>query len=103
MNTCKTCAHWIDPDLSSNDDYHVTSICKPWDADTNARMVTGIEVRMCRHPAQTFSERPVEKNGFGVVDGSEYYARLITAEDFGCVRHESLLKAFADAFSVIER
>ena len=50
-------------------------------------MALPFEVRVCKHPAQTFSERPVEANGFGVIDGSEYYARLITAEDFGCNRY----------------
>ena len=87
MNTCKTCAHWIDPSDSTGDDYHVAALCHPWDIDTAAPMKLPFQVRMCKHPAQTFAERPVEVNGFGVVDGSEYYARLVTAEDFGCVRH----------------
>lgn len=64
-------------------------ICHPTDPDTYEPMVMPFAVKLCRHPKQTFAERPVEADGFGVVDGSEYYARLITAEDFGCVRHEA--------------
>ena len=86
MNTCKTCQYWTNPEANEWD-YHAKPVCNPLDADTGKPMDTGIEVRICAHPAQTFSERPVEKNGFGVIDGSNYYARLITAEGFGCVRH----------------
>ena len=87
MNTCKTCAHWIDPNDCPDDEYRAESLCHPWDVDVDEPMKLTIEVRMCKHPAQTFSERPVEVDGFGVVDGSNFYARLVTAENFGCVRH----------------
>ena len=32
---------------------------------------------------------PIEKNGATIIDGSQYHAELITAENFGCVNHES--------------
>lgn len=63
-------------------------MCNPTDEDTFQPKVIGYEVRMCRQPTQTFCETPVERNGFGLTDGSTYYAALATAEDFGCVRHE---------------
>ena len=52
-------------------------------------MDRGFEVRLCKMPTQTFCEAPVERNGFGLCDGSQYMAALATAEDFGCVRHEA--------------
>ena len=85
--TCKTCKHWADP--GRKDTWNAELICKPKDPDTYESMIFPFEVRLCKHPAQTFAERPVESNGFGLVDGSEYYACLATAEDFGCVRYEA--------------
>ena len=85
MNTCKTCTHWQKP----GKDYHAHSLCEPLDPENNFQpMQRGFECRVCKMPTQTFAEAPVERNGFGMVDGSEYYAVLVTAEDFGCVRHE---------------
>ena len=51
-------------------------------------MPTTFEVKQCKHPGLLFCERPLESNGFAVVDGSQYFAALATAEDFGCVRYE---------------
>lgn len=44
-------------------------------------------VRFCKHPKLEFCQRP-ERNALAVIDGSEYYAALLTGEDFGCVLHE---------------
>lgn len=85
MNTCSTCQHWRIPVRHE----HATPICSPEDIDTGVAMVMPFEVRKCCHPALTKVERPVEENGFGVVDGSGYYAALCTASGFGCVRHEA--------------
>jgi len=52
-------------------------------------MAMPFEVRECRHPSLVYFERPVERDGFGVSDGSNYWAGLFTAEDFGCIRHAS--------------
>ena len=89
QNLCKTCAHWAVPlkGAQGGDDYIAAVVITPYDIDSGQDMAMPFEVRICAHPAQTRYERPVETNGFGVIDGSEYYARLITAEDFGCVRH----------------
>lgn len=84
---CKTCVHWHQP--GADDHHREVHICDPIDPDTYELMDRGFEVRICRHPAQTFCETPVERNGFGLTDGSEYMAALATAEDFGCVRHEA--------------
>lgn len=82
---CKTCKHWTTNDAGP---YIATEIFTPTDPDTYEPMQMPFEVRECRHPSQTFCERPVEPNGFGVADGSGYMAMLVTAEDFGCVRYE---------------
>ncbi len=86
--TCKTCAHWTKPNTETN--YMVDSICTPLDPDTFRRMERGFEVRMCTMPTQTFCETPIERDSFGLTDGSEYMACLVTAEAFGCVRHTRL-------------
>ncbi len=86
MNHCKTCVHWRAPDPR---DHTERNMCTPRDPDTYEPMVRGFEVRVCKHPAQTFSEAPIERNGFGLADASMYFAVLVTAEEFGCVRHES--------------
>ncbi len=82
MKLCKNCMHWLD----NEDDCVVNT--KPIDPDTYEPMVMPFEVRYCRHPKMTFCELPVEIDGFGVADGSEYRACLITSENFGCVRYE---------------
>ena len=83
MKRCKTCKHWSQPD-----GWRERSLCDPIDPDTYKPAVTRFDVRVCRHPEQTFCERPLSKDGFGIADGSTYMATLATAEDFGCVRHE---------------
>lgn len=85
--TCKTCAHWR---LGENtESYLGMDMCRPRDPGTYEPMVRGFDVRICKQPTQTFAETPVERNGFGLTDASQYYAVLVTAEDFGCVRHEA--------------
>lgn len=86
MNTCKTCKHW---QVDGDKNYQALHLCKPEDPYTGEPMQRGFEVRMCMQPTQTRFEPPVESNGFALTDGSDYYAALCTAEDFGCVRHEA--------------
>lgn len=78
---CKTCKHWRAPDTDER--WRVAQLTRPIDPDTMEPMGVPFEVRECAHPAKTFFER-----GFGLLDGSEYMAALVTAEYFGCVRHE---------------
>lgn len=81
MNTCKTCKWWI-----QDDGYN--EITKPLDPDTCEPMKIPWETRLCKCPKIRFYERPVESNEATICDGSQYYAELCTAEDFGCVLHE---------------
>ena len=88
MTTCKTCKHWT---AKAPKSFAAKEIFTPTDPDIYKPMQMPFEVRECKHPRMTFCERPVEPNGFGVADGSEYMAMLITAEDFGCVRYEEVV------------
>lgn len=86
MERCKTCRHWKPTDKSSNP--RADDLCRPIDPDTYQPMQRGFETRLCAHPLQTFFETPVASNTFALTDGSNYFACLATAEDFGCVLHE---------------
>ena len=86
MNTCKTCAHWKEPD--NNSSWREDGLLQKWNPETEqVEGPDGYEVRLCKHPDQTFFDFP-KRNGFGLVDGSEYMAAMGTGEDFGCVMHE---------------
>lgn len=86
MNNCKTCKYWIAPDK----DWNEKQLTEYIDPVTFDPIRPPFEVRVCKHPAQRFCERPMEKDGFAVADGSTYFACLATAEEFGCVRHGSI-------------
>ena len=90
--TCKTCVHWkADKEAYERGD----SLVLPYHPGTYERCRTeeevvkifGHAVRYCKNPKVVFFQRP-EHNAAAVVDGSEYMACLLTAEDFGCVLHE---------------
>ena len=82
--TCRTCVHW------QKEEGRGEYMTDPEDPDTYEPMEFEFEVRQCTHPKLLFCERPLERDGFAVADGSQYFAGLYTAEDFGCVQHESL-------------
>lgn len=86
---CKDCKHWgADQDRDTDYDKIIT----PTDPDTYEpmdRKLLAFQVRRCDNPALHRFERPTEINGYAVNDGSEYYAALYTAEEFGCVRFET--------------
>lgn len=87
---CKDCKHW-GHDVSDEDALY-DRISTPFDPDTYEPMdpkLLAFRVRKCGNPALHRFERPTEINGYAVNDGSEYYAALYTAEEFGCVRFES--------------
>jgi hypothetical protein len=88
VNTCKTCSHWI-ANPQTKQWWRVEEVCRPIDPDTYQPMQRDFAVRICMLPSQTFCEAVTERNGFGLADGSGYMALFATAEDFGCVRHES--------------
>ena len=82
MNTCKTCLHWVEPDDSEN--WNSYRIATPIDMDTYEPMTVSFEMRICKSPKICYFERPPEPDGVTLVDGSEYYARMLTGESFGC-------------------
>jgi hypothetical protein len=86
---CKTCKHWTAPDTHI-DKYSIVEICQPVDPDTFEPMVNAFEVRECRSPKIAYFERNPESTGITLVDASEYFARMLTGEDFGCVNHEAV-------------
>lgn len=85
MKLCKTCKWWREEEKTTifNDILH------PRAPDTYEVMEMPFIVKVCISPKLLFYERPVESTDTCVVDGSEYIAHLITAEDFGCVNHEA--------------
>ena len=88
LGRCRTCKHWKTP--TGEGCYHESDLCDFRDP-TTFEILPGApyEVRICKHPDQGFCERPIGKDGFSIADGSTYFACLATAEDFGCVRHET--------------
>lgn len=88
MSTCKSCKHWtIKSDVSRIVfPPHPVTFKHPAD-EAQVVQTYGYRVRYCLHPKILFYQRP-ERDGAAVVDGSQYHAALLTAEDFGCVLHE---------------
>ena len=89
---CKECKHWeIKEDVVWNyaeltrgrdiDDYDILT-------EEESKKMFGYNVRFCESPKLKFWERPAE-NEATVIDGSQYQARLLTAENYGCVNFES--------------
>ena len=85
METCKTCIHWTKP---ASDDYESKPICNPTDPDTFSAMVLDYGIRICKSPRLLWFASP-GRDEAALIDGSEYYAALITGEDFGCTNHEA--------------
>lgn len=80
MNTCQTCKRWT---ISADD--HIST---PIDPDTWEPMEMPFRVGRCASPFLIEFERPITPIGASVCDGSEYMARLYTAENFGCLNWE---------------
>lgn len=85
MNRCKTCKHWGAPHGAIR--FPPKPMTEPIDPDTHEPMQMPYAAKQCGLPSQGRFEYPSEKDGFALSDASEYYAVLVTAEDFGCVRH----------------
>lgn len=58
MSTCAICRHWTTSGREWDE------IAKPTDPDTYEPMEMPFEVKVCKHPALLFCERPLETNGF---------------------------------------
>ena len=80
--TCKTCKHWVDDPGSD--------LLHPYDLDAGDMMVLPFEVRVCRTKRLLFFERPIESDQAAVIDGSVYYAGLISGPDFYCANWETM-------------
>jgi len=85
MKTCESCKSWIVPD---ENDYRSRDIWRPTDPDTYEPMEMPWDVRRCASKKFVYFERPVERNGAALVDGSDYFAGLFTGPDFGCTFYE---------------
>lgn len=100
MNRCKTCKHWqLEEDRYNN-------VLHPWDEEKGDDLTPeevaqkfGHAVRYCTSPKIVFYEYPPHSDGAVVFDGSEYFAKLGTAQDFGCVLHEPISLAADDTDS----
>ena len=86
MNKCCTCKHWIEPD--ERGEYAAFRICHPYDQDEFDPMEIDFSVRICKSPKNTIFERSPFSDGVSLIDGSQYYAEMMTGEDYGCVNHE---------------
>lgn len=75
--TCATCVFW----QLDEDDRVYDHIFAPYDPMTYDPIPQEYEVRYCKRAKSL--ERP-ERNGSAVVDGSEYFAALVTGPDFSC-------------------
>lgn len=89
LGRCVTCKWWQEEEDRYN------TVVNPPDPITYDQLETedeirakwGHAVRHCKNPKILFYQRP-EINAAAVVDGSNYHAALLTAEQFGCVLHE---------------
>lgn len=89
MEQCKTCKHWKINDGRSNNLIfpHLPPDYNRVKDEAEETKVYGYRLRHCTHPKILFYQRPAI-DGAAVMDGSEYHAELLTAEEFGCVLHE---------------
>ena len=79
---CKNCRFWA----VNKEDYNPhNDIIEPLDPDTYKPMKMPFEVKVCMSDNITWFERNPNSNGVSLVDGSDYYARMLTGENFGCV------------------
>jgi hypothetical protein len=66
--------------------------CKHWDKDEDKFNRNPFTVGQCKITVNDFEDMfeygPKDVKGAVAVDGSGYFAALLTAEEFGCLRHE---------------
>ncbi len=79
---CKNCKHWK-PDKEH--DYRYAHLLYVLNPETYKKEIE--LARFCENPKVLFYETP-PKDGVSVVDGSEYLAKMITGEEYGCVNFE---------------
>ena len=76
---CKNCRYW------QRDREGYDGIIKPMDEDTYEAKEMPFEVRYCKSPKLIRFERPIEIDVASCIDGSDYMAKLATAESYGCI------------------
>jgi hypothetical protein len=99
MERCKTCKHWQMPDTNGYGENQPLNVCAPWDLDApegenghSRRELLNPRIRQCVIATHltwvNHSDPPQPADGVFVGDAEDYAAWMLTAEDFGCVRHE---------------
>lgn len=86
LRLCATCRWWSNAADSSMDPASELAVRDPITYELVDPQP--FELRVCTSPKVRFYERP-ERDGAAVVDGSEYFARLVTGPEFGCARWEA--------------
>jgi hypothetical protein len=80
---CATCVHWRDSQKHHRGPRDLAVLGPDY------RPVTPqpFELHECLSPKVRFYERP-EVDGVALMDGSEFFATMVTGPDFGCIHHE---------------
>lgn len=84
---CSTCRHWGRDKSECHDD-----VFDPKDEDTYEPIKTQFKVRQCMSNKLQRFDRPKTSDGFSVLDGEHYMAKLATGEDFYCKHWEGIDK-----------
>lgn len=92
MEHCKTCKWWTPVnDIGGYGYADALGIYDPvtFDRYDDATLLRlhGFSVAQCTSPHVRFYERPA-RDGVALFDGSQYFAQIITGEDYGCIKHE---------------
>lgn len=89
MNTCLTCKHWKRDGETCRSAFDGDEDEETVDLDGWNRVGKSyaFEIGICDQPKLLKFIRPESADGLAVLDGSTYMARLLTAQDFGCVNH----------------
>jgi hypothetical protein len=91
MKHCKTCKYWQMPDTDGYGEIQPLNVCAPWDGHSRRELLNP-RIRQCAIATHltwvNHSDPPQPANGVFVGDAEGYSAWMLTAEDFGCVRHK---------------
>ena len=79
---CKNCKHWAEKEENVKGIRQCTRVSLFWDSTTWSKDDT---------PARVLREENKLDKAF-VQDGSDYWAELVTREDFGCNQFEKIVE-----------
>jgi hypothetical protein len=82
---CSNCKHWGRDNSLCHDD-----VFEPCDEETFEPIKTEFKVWQCMNPKLLRFIGPITSDGFSVLDGEYYMAKLATGEDFCCIHWESI-------------